>query len=237
MKKGFLLALVLVVSVAASAALTMGDVISKSAYDSKGVSADLVQKINLPAQNLVMKINGKIFMKGDSVRVEMIYTADSFNNPAQYMQMKMMKADEMIIINTGKEGAKKSIVIYPKLNGYVETSEEEAGNMGNDMEDIDEMMMAPVEKVGTESFAGISAVKYKVLPLPDDDVEEGEEYFVYVDPSNKLMVGMYITDAQGNETTLEYRNVKAGVDESVFKAPAGLTKYDKMQQMVMSGMQ
>ena len=236
MKKGVLLALVLVVAVAASAALTMGDVISKSVYDSKGISADLVQMINLPAQNMVMKINGKIFMKGDNVRVEMTYTQDSFSNPAQYMQMKTMKVDEMIVINTGEKGAKRSIMVYPKMNGYVEVVEDETGNMGNEMTDIDEMMMSPVEKIGTETFAGVSAVKYKVLPLPDSDTEEGETYYIYVDPSNKLMVGMNISDAQGNETTLEYRNIKTGVDNSIFSAPQGMTQYESMQQMIMSNM-
>ena len=131
MKKGALLALILVVAVAASAALTMGDVVDKNAYNAKGVSADLVQRINLPAQNMAMKVNGKIFMKGKSVRVEMNYTEDSFNNPAQYMQMKMMKVDEMIVINTGEKGQKRSIIVYPKLNGYVETDEGE--NTGGDV--------------------------------------------------------------------------------------------------------
>ena len=190
MKKGILLALVLVMAVAASAALTMGDVIDRSVYDTKGISADLVQKINLPAQNMTMKINGKIFMKGDNVRVEMTYTQDSFNNPAQYMQMKTMKVDEMIVINTGGKGEKRSIMVYPKMNGYVEVYEDEDGNMGSDMDDIDEMMGSPVEKMGTENFAGVSAVKYTVLPLPDSDTEEGEAYYIYVDPSNKFLVGM-----------------------------------------------
>ena len=99
------------------------------------------------------------------------------------------------------------------------------------------MMMSPVEKEGTENFAGISAVKYKVHPLSADDSKEGETYYVYVDSPNKLMVGMYISDAEGNETILEYRNIKWGVDDSVFTAPDGMTQYESMQQMIMANMQ
>jgi hypothetical protein len=234
MKRIVMVALVLVVSVVAAVALTVGEVIDKGAYENKGISADMTQNISVPAQNLKMRFTGKIYMKGDNSRVEMIITQDSFNNPAQYQQVKMMKMDEMIIISNEKDGKSVNILAYPKLNGYVESTEDEMAGAGAEMDSIAKMAKELVEKVGAETFAGVQAMKYRIIPDPED--EDAEESFFYVNPSNKLIVGFSFSSEEGSVGTVEFTQLKTGVEDSLFNAPANMKKFDNVQQLAMSGM-
>ncbi len=229
--KKLVLLLCVVFAVSAVSAVELGDVVNSQAYKTKGMAADIVQTINLPAQNMKMNFNSKIYMKGEMVRVDTQYDENSFNNPAQYQQMKMMKMDKMTLIQGVKNGKGVMIMIYPLINGYVEkeTNREAEGGFEN----LDTMMSAAVSKVGSETFAGVNADKYRVTT---DEAEDKDEIYVYVDPSKKIMVGVYIKAEDGSETKMEYKNIELKVDDSVFKVPAGMKKYENVQQMAMAAM-
>ncbi len=231
MKKMMLIAVAIVLTVLPAVSMTLGDVLNADQYMSKGMTADMEQSVSVPAQNMKMNIVSKFHMKGEWVRIDMAYTEDTFNNPAQYQQLKMMKMDRMIVIQGEKDGRDYSIMAYPGLNGYVEMFDQ--ANDSKDFSDMGEMMDTQVKKIGSEEFAGVNADKYEVIPEESDS--EMEAYYIYVDPSKKVMVGMHMK-GEGSETTIKFKNIVMGVDSSVFNPPAGMKKYENMQQLSMAAM-
>ncbi len=190
-------------------------------------------------------VGGEIFKNGFSATVKT--TSD----------IPMMPTQEPYTIYTDGDGnsrtdMKNNISIFVEENGKdmiynydnktktytVMTMDDMSGMMGDmgSMEapgDIEEDEM--LEKVGSEMFAGVKCDKYKVIDIEDDDDEDEEEMdgesFMYIDPAKKMFVGMGMK--MGPYTMkMEYTNIKAGVDKSVFKPLSG---YKKVEGMPMGG--
>ena len=79
-----------------------------------------------------------------------------------------------------------------------------------------------VEKVGSETFAGVKCDKYKV----DMKGEEAQgDAFMYIDAAKKVFAGMEMKMGEYS-MKMEYTDIKFGVDKSMFKPLEGYKKVE-----------
>jgi hypothetical protein len=145
--------------------------------------------------------------------------------PNAAAQMKALGMDVVVTISTT---AKTNIVtIYPNLKAYVSTP----------LPPDASAMTKPnvqITKLGTDTVAGHSCVKNKVVVTADG---QAHEFTAWNAPDlNNFPVQISIAE-QGMSATMTYQNISFGnVSASAFRPPAGYKSYDSIPELMQAAM-
>jgi hypothetical protein len=125
---------------------------------------------------------------------------------------------------------KMTYVIYPGLKGYCEFPQTLASQSTNAPPKIEKT------ELGKETVDGHPCVKYKVvMTMPD---EQKYESIVWQATDLKEFPIKSELKSEGDTVTTLFKNVKLEAPPaSRFEVPAGMKKYNSIQEMMMSGMQ
>ncbi|OGE82214.1 MAG: hypothetical protein A2Y39_01195 [Candidatus Delongbacteria bacterium GWF2_40_14] len=177
-------------------------------------------------------VNGDVWMKGFSAVVKTtsnmpgmpkmdpytIYTDSEGNSRTD------MKDNISLYITEGKKQMVYSYVKSSKTYTMMSLSDLPGGEdqkPGFEKEQL-------VEKVGSETFAGVKCDKYKI----DMKGEEAQgDAYMFIDPARKVFAGMEMKMGEYS-MKMEYTDIKFGVDKSMFKPLEG---YKKTEGFPMGG--
>lgn len=206
MKKSIMLCCIVAIAVFSMFSLTLKDVV-KGDYFEKGFSCTM--KMTTKAEGITMISEASFAVKGKNTKIEMKMPA----NMPMYDFMKQKNIDEYIMYTVEEKGKSVMYTYYPKRKQYVVFADMPEGEEQFDTFEGDEK----IQKIGSETFAGVNADKYKVLEEKDGTT------FYYIDPAKKIMIGV-VTINEESENRIELINTTHSVSDSTFKRPSGYTQ-------------
>lgn len=148
--------------------------------------------------------------------------------PEAVTQMKKMGMDRTTYII--RPDKKVSYLVYPGLNSYVQMPITEADSQAMKEAKIN------ITEIGKETIDGHPCVKNKVLVTDDKGKTQEATVWNATDMKN-FPIQMQMKEKEST-VVMKYKNVQfAKPDAKKFEAPAGMTKYDNMQQLQQVMMQ
>lgn len=143
-------------------------------------------------------------------------------------QMKSMGMDTVISISRPDE--KLGYMVYPGLNSYAQVSSQESPDSTN----LDDYKVETTE-LGKETIEGHDCVKNKITVT--DKAGAQHEFTVWSAGDLKNFPLKISSTEAGQSATMAFKDVSiAKPAASLFEPPAGLTKYDNVQNMIQSEM-
>lgn len=197
----------------------------------KDFSATLEFETDGGDQGPAMKVDGKMAQRDGKVRFEMdLSTVHSPNLPPQAMErMKQMGMDKVITISDPV--AKRTILVYPNMNAYVEMPAPDAANPSTNEADF----KSEVTPEGSETLSGHPCDKNKVTVTGPDG---SAHHFTVWNATDLDKFPLKIqTSENGSSFTMLFKDPKLEKpDAAEFSAPSDFKKYDNMMALMMSRM-
>lgn len=178
-----------------------------------------------------MNIPGKMAVDNTKLRLEMNLSSarGSQMNPESANQMKAMGMDKTITIS--RPDLKLNYIVFPGLNAYVTSPAQD-----QDSNKPDSAFKIDTTELGQETIDGHPCIKNKVVVT--DEQGQPHESTVWNATDLKKFPVKIVTSDQGNSATIQFKNVKTSKpDAALFNPPAGYTKYNSTQELMMDQMQ
>ncbi len=165
-------------------------------------------------------------------------------NSTKETEKNVMKAlfNNMMIIDNEKE--KTTTLIFPSKKGYVVNSNDDKNGSSEskayntpskEKKDNSANYITKRYFIKNEKIGKYMCKKYKVVSWYKNDPENKNTSFIWIYEPKKLTIKAENTDKSGTTSTYILDNfVSKTIPMSIFKAPAGYTKYENMMQLMMS---
>ncbi len=196
----------------------------------KAFSANLEFHMNSGKAADEVTMPGKLAYLDGKSRFEMDMTEmKSAQMPAgAAAQMKQMGMDKTIAI--GRPDKKITLLVYPGMQGYVETPIRDA-----DATKPESDFTVEITKLGKETVNGHDCVKNKVVST--DKQGKTHESIVWNATDLKNFPVKIETTEEGSTVTMLFKDVKFAKPEAAqFEPPADFTKHDSMMTMMRQQM-
>jgi hypothetical protein len=168
-------------------------------------------------------LNGRIRMELDLTRIKSKPMTPEAVNMVKQMGLSRMTS----IISPDK---KVIYVVYPSLKAYVELP------LNEDREGVGNELKIETSEAGSDTAEGHPCAKRKVV-VTDQKGRKQEGFTWNATDLKGFPVKMEFMDGDAT-ITLVYRNIKlTPPDATAFEAPAGFTKHEDMQALMLSASQ
>jgi hypothetical protein len=196
--------------------------------DNKAFTANIEMQTTAKGSDAPITVPGKIAFLDGKTRFEMNMADMKGSAAGSAGQMKAMGMDRMI--NISRPDKKVSYIVYPGLQAYMETPQQNA-----DPAKPDSDYKVEVTEQARETVDGHPCVKNNVVVSDKDNNKHQSTTWNATDLS-KFPVKIEQTE-NGSLTTMLFKDVKLSKpDASLFDPPADAKKYDSMQAMMQEVM-
>jgi outer membrane lipoprotein-sorting protein len=194
----------------AAGSKSIAAIVDMSVYQKKGFSATMIATVT--AEGMTRTTESRYQVKGSSTRVE--YFKDSAPVTV-FLSRNENNASMTYVYNMPRK-------LFYRFNDGPASKDTLAGMDPDYLESIES-----IEKTGQARFAGIMADRYRVRgDFSPGEAESAGDYYIYVDPKRKVIVGSYFKTAEA-EMKWEFSNIAIGVDDSVFVPMKGFTESEE----------
>jgi len=205
-----------------------GGAMDKLFGDNKSFSATLDMQMADPAGGETMEIPFAFAFDSGKTRFEMNMSEMKGHNmsPEAAAHLKAMGMDKSVTISLPADNT--TYLIYPDMQAYVEMSVPNTEPATNDVK-------IEITKLGEGTVDHHPCMENKVVIT---DKEGNQHAFTAWNATdlNKFPVKI-VQNEEDHQVTMLFKNIKLSKpDASLFKVPAGFTKYDNMQTMMRDQM-
>ncbi len=198
--------------------------------DHRAFSAQMDFQVTEQGGDSPMTMPGQLAVEDGRSRFEMNLAEAKGGRvpPNAAAQMKQMGMDRMIAIS--RPDQKRTLLVYPGLEAYVETAMDEAEVKAS----AEEVTMEKTEQ-GRETVNGHDCVKNKVVFT--DKTGKTQEALVWNATDLKEFPVKIEATEEGNKVVMLFKEIKlAKPDAATFDAPSTYAKYDDMVTMIQQVM-
>lgn len=185
-------------------------IVDMSVYQKKGFGARMVSTVT--AEGVTRTTESRYQVKGASTRVE--YFKDDVPVTV-FLSRNENNASMTYVYNMPKK-------LFYRFNDGPASKDTLAGIDPDYLDSIES-----IEKMDQVDFAGIMADRYRVRGEFAPGEESGaEDYYIYVDPKRKVIVGSYFKTAEA-EMKWEFSDITIGIEDSVFSPMKGFAESEE----------